>query len=98
MRTQSFRLTVFPLCSPVPSVVKNFLCALCVLCGSDCIWPSPTAAARGFYADSFSGTQANAELAGGFFRRTVTPDDQGAAGSGVGSASQAVGPAGTAVG
>jgi hypothetical protein len=62
------------------------------------VWLAPATAAWGFYADSFSCTQANAGLAGYFFRCAVTPDDQGAAGSGVGSSGQAVGSAGTAVG
>src|ERR1700693_3324496 len=70
---------------------------LCALCGS-AVCSSPATAARGFDADSFSRTQANTDLAGDFLRRTVTPDDQRAAGSAVDSAGQAVRAAGTAVG
>src|SRR6202521_3127506 len=60
--------------------------------------PTPATAAWGFYADSFSGTQANADLAGDFLCRTVTPDEQGATGSAIRSPSQAVWSAGTPVG
>jgi len=62
------------------------------------LWLAPAASAWGFYADSFSCTQADAGFAGDFFRCTVTPNDQGASGSGVGSSGQAIGSAGTAVG
>src|SRR5260370_38610134 len=70
---------------------------LCALCGS-AVCSSPATAARGFDADSFSRTQANTDLAADFLRRTVTPDNQRAAGSAVDSAGQAVRAAGTAAG
>jgi len=79
------------------NLFTRILRALRVLCDS-CFRLTPAASAWGFDANSFSGIQADAGLAGEFLFGAITPHDYGAAGSGVGSARQAIGAAGTTVG